>query len=156
MDERNNVKNLYDFNIVLQCTNIEFYSRIEELFEPGMTWKNYGDKPDDWTVEYIIPLTCYDTYKDMLVFQTNEGNRFITIEDMCMCVNIRPVWNYATKHKRLTPSYNEVIDKCYEIFQFKDSKKQLHDNYIHKSQSSPNLNMIVKNNSYIKRTSSEF
>lgn len=156
MDERNNNKNLYDFNMVLQCTNIEFYSRIEELFEPGMTWKNYGNKPDDWTVEYIIPLTCYDTYKDMLVFQTNEGNRFITIEDMCICVNIRPVWNYATKQKRKQPPYHNVINKCYEILQFKDRKRQIYDNYIHKSYSCPNLNTGVETKSYIKRTSSEF
>ena len=138
MDERNIKKNLYDFNMVLQCTNIEFYSRIEELFEQGMTWKNYGNKPDDWTVEYIIPLSFYDVYKDILVFQTNERIIPITIEDMCMCVNIRPVWNYATKQKRPQPSYHDVIDKCYEILQFKDRKKQLHDNCIHKSQSSPN------------------
>ena len=156
MDERNNNKNLYDYNMVLQCTNLEFYSRIEELFEPGMTWKNYGNNPDDWTVEYIIPLKFYDTYKDMLVFQTNEGSRFITIEDMCMCVNIRPVWNFAKKHKRLKPSYNEILNKCYEILQFKDRKRQIYDNYIHKSYSFPNLNTDIESKSYIKRTSSEF
>lgn len=134
MDERNIKNNLYDFNMVLQCTNIEFYSRIEELFEQGMTWENYGNKPNEWTVEYIIPLSFYELYKNMFVFQTNERILPITIQDMCTCVNIRPVWNSATKEKKQL-SYDAVIEKCYEILQFKNRAKQMKKCY-----SCPNFN----------------
>ena len=142
MDEKNDKNRWDDYNMVLQCTNRDFYNRIENLFEPGMTWYNYGDGKEDWTVEYIIPLKYHTIYESLFHFQTNEGPIFITIEDMCMCVNIRPVWNKCLIDKNNSiATYDKIIHKCYEIINFKKAK-QLES----KNSSSSSLDTIVENN----------
>lgn len=158
MDERFDKNRWDDYNMVLQCTNKDFYNHIENLFEPGMTWYNYGDGMEDWTVEYIIPLKYHKAYETFFHFQTNEGPVFIAIEDMCMCVNIRPVWNSCRLDKnRSIPTYDEIIHKCYEIINFKKIR-----HLGSKNSSSSSLDTIVENNIqnvvsyYTKRRSSEF
>lgn len=62
MDERYDSKKVDDYNLVLHCTNSELYNRVGSLPQPGMQWWNYGSKPNEWTLEYMIPLAHVITY----------------------------------------------------------------------------------------------
>lgn len=120
MDERKYIQNWSDFNMVLQCTNENFYNRIYSLFKPGMNWNNYGTEKDQWALEYIIPLDhFYNNYNPLKIF-INERYEKITIEDMCICINVQPVWNNKIKLQKIIPSYEEVIKMCYQIINYKD------------------------------------
>lgn len=125
IDERKVENTQNQYNMVLHCTHRTFYEYLEFMFEPGMTWDNYGDKPDQWTVEYIIPLGFYQDNLKMFKYQTSYGNVLLSIEDMCMYDNVRPIWN---KHKNIKekrgasppePDHDEIVNVCNHIIQHK-------------------------------------
>lgn len=122
MDEQKIKHKWDDYNMVLQCTHRTFYEYLEFVFEPGMTWDNYGSKPDQWTIEYIVPLGFYQDNLKMFTYQTKYGNALLSIEDMCMYENVRPVWNKDIKQKTIVPpvpSHAEIMSVCNQITQHK-------------------------------------
>ena len=136
MEERKYTRNWSDFNMVLQCTHEEFYNRIESLFKPGMSWNNYGTDSNQWTIENIIPLDhFYHHYNPLILhnIRQREEHDIITIEDMCICVNVHPVWNCD---KKILPSKKEVFKKCFEIIRYKN---ELSKNDMSRSSSSSSL-----------------
>lgn len=44
----------------LGCTGAELKSHLESLWEPWMSWDNYGIKPGFWSIDHIIPLSSVD------------------------------------------------------------------------------------------------
>jgi hypothetical protein len=42
----------------LGCTWESFIKHIERLFEPGMTWDNWGR--DSWHIDHVVPLAAFD------------------------------------------------------------------------------------------------
>jgi len=44
----------------LGCSILEFKDYIESLFEPGMTWNNWGRGKDKWHLDHILPLRSFD------------------------------------------------------------------------------------------------
>lgn len=40
----------------LGCSVKELRSHIESLFQPGMSWENYGSGPGKWQIDHIFPL----------------------------------------------------------------------------------------------------
>jgi hypothetical protein len=40
----------------LGCTLNEFVARIESMFQPGMSWENWGSGPGSWQLDHIFPL----------------------------------------------------------------------------------------------------
>ena len=134
MDERYDYSKRHDYNMVLHCTNGEFYERIISLLEPDMHWWNYGCS---WTLEYMIPLThVYNNILPLNIY-TYHGLHKLTMEDMCIYLNVRPVWN-DTSNPALTES--ETMEKCIEIANFIEN--ELNNNPIRKSQSLP----LIKEN----------
>jgi len=101
------------------------------MFAQGMTWNNYGDDPDQWTIEYIVPLGFYQDNLKMFIYQTNFGKVLLSIEDMCMYDNVRPVWNRDVKQKRgvsqLSPNHNEIVNVCNQIIQHKRAMMTSYD-----------------------------
>lgn len=71
---------------------------LKSLFEPGMTWKNYGE----WEIDHIIPMNLYD------VEDINEQRK---------CehhINLRPCWattKIAKKHNSKSIGNSEKSDK---------------------------------------------
>lgn len=61
----------------LGCTVDELYARIEAMFQPGMTWDNYGTV---WHVDHIIPLAAFDL--------TNEEQQ----KKACHYSNLQPMF----------------------------------------------------------------
>lgn len=61
---------------LLGCTRQELYQHLENQFQPGMTWGNYGE----WHIDHIQPLCSFDlTNDDELKVATNFKN-------------LRPLW----------------------------------------------------------------
>ena len=82
-------------NESLGCTSDEFKQHIEKLFQPGMTWENYGKQIDPlfpkWEIDHIIPLALASTEEEL-----KKLNHFS---------NLRPLWfvlnNKKSKHDKL-------------------------------------------------------
>jgi hypothetical protein len=60
----------------LGCSALELKRWIEQQFQPGMNWENYGD----WHIDHIIPLSTADL-TDIKEFKK-----------VCHWFNLRPLW----------------------------------------------------------------
>lgn len=60
----------------LGCSIEDFKLWLEQQFQPGMTWENYGD----WHVDHIVPL-----------FSFNLADRS-QFKSACHWFNLRPLW----------------------------------------------------------------
>lgn len=70
------------------CLYEELKSYIQSLWEPGMTWENYGHGKDKWQVDHIIPIQAFDF--------TKKGH----MEWCCNFHNLRPLWHQENQNKR--------------------------------------------------------
>jgi hypothetical protein len=48
----------------LGCPVPDFKMYLESLFEPGMSWENWGNKRSDWNLDHIIPIALFDLTKE--------------------------------------------------------------------------------------------
>lgn len=69
----------------LGCTIEELVKRIENLWESGMTWENYGCGKYHWNVDHIIPLSAFDL---MNREQFLKANHFSNLQPMWHRLNI--------------------------------------------------------------------
>ncbi len=44
----------------LGCSIPELIDRLTDMFQPGMTWDNWGLGPDKWNIDHIKPLSKFD------------------------------------------------------------------------------------------------
>lgn len=44
--------------VLLGCTAMELKVRLESLWQPGMSWENYGKK--GWHIDHIRPCCSFD------------------------------------------------------------------------------------------------
>lgn len=71
----------------LGCSIEEFIKYIESFWEPGMSWDNYGNGPNDWSLDHTLPLSSFDL--------TNR-EEFLKA---CHYTNIRPMWHLLNMQK---------------------------------------------------------
>lgn len=64
----------------LGCSVKEFKLYLEERFQPGMSWKNYGNKKNQWNIDHRIPLSKVDL-----------SNREELLK-VCHYTNLQPMW----------------------------------------------------------------
>lgn len=64
----------------LGCDVDQFRSYIASLFQPGMTWENYGPRVGQWNIDHIMPLSKFDL---------QDKQHFILA---CHYLNLRPLW----------------------------------------------------------------
>jgi len=69
---------------LLGCSPEEWKSFLEDKFEEGMTWENYGT---DWEVDHIIPVSHFDLEDD------NEQKKAFHYE------NTQPMWAVDNRRK---------------------------------------------------------
>jgi len=62
----------------LGCSVNELKSYLEDKWQPGMTWDNYGIK--GWHVDHIIPLCQFDLTKEE------------ELKKACHYTNLQPLW----------------------------------------------------------------
>jgi hypothetical protein len=64
----------------LGCSIEELRSHLEKLWEPGMSWENYGKGKDRWNIDHAVPLCSFD-------LSVHEQLR-----QACHYTNLRPLW----------------------------------------------------------------
>ena len=78
----------------LGCSVEELKTYLESLFEPSMTWENYGD----WEIDHIKPLSSFDL--------TNSNHYLIA----CNYNNLQPLW----KQDHFVKSSKDLKENKYE------------------------------------------
>lgn len=75
----------------LGCSSTFLKTYLESLFQPGMTWENYGNRVGKWSVDHIIPLSKVDL--------TNR-EEFLKV---CHYTNLQPMWHIdnSRKHNKI-------------------------------------------------------
>lgn len=63
------------------CTRQFFRDYIQSQFQPGMTWENYGNRKDNWSVDHYLPKEAFN------ILNQEE-------QDTCFnWKNCRPMWH---------------------------------------------------------------
>ena len=65
----------------LGCSIDELKIYLEKQFQPGMIWKNWGNKGGQWSIDHIIPLISVDL---------KNREEFLKV---CHYTNLRPMWH---------------------------------------------------------------
>lgn len=64
----------------LGCSVRKLKKYLESLFQPGMTWKNWGRGKGFWQLDHVIPLSSFDlTDREQLL-------------KACHYTNLQPLW----------------------------------------------------------------
>jgi len=73
----------------LGCTIIELKRYLESLFQPGMSWSNWGYGVGKWNIHHIIELAK---------FNLTDREQFLKVAHY---TNLQPVWHedHMKKHK---------------------------------------------------------
>lgn len=87
---------------LIGCTPEEFHIHIENQFQEGMTWENYGE----WHVDHIRPIFSFSDLTDPQ--QQRECFNY---------KNCRPLWAKENLSRSKTKWNNESIDLNNEIYQ---------------------------------------
>lgn len=91
---------------------IEAFRRyIETLWEPGMSWDNYGS---EWDLDHIYPLSRVDL--------TNR----VQFLAACNHRNYRPLWESENhkKHARVTVEASELFAELCDVFRDSDAARR--------------------------------
>lgn len=81
---------------LLGCSLDELKVHLEQQFEPGMTWDNYGE----WHIDHIIPCSYFDL--------TKEENQRICFNNR----NLQPMWKLDNlrKGKSFPDNVEELVE----------------------------------------------
>ena len=89
------LKNKSGYEKTLGCTFEQFKKHIEALFQPGMTWENYGKGSEKWQIDHKYPISI--AYK--------EGEKIFS--KACHYTNLQPLWfiDNMKKSNKITTQY---------------------------------------------------
>jgi Uri superfamily endonuclease len=65
----------------LGCSPKELRDYLESKFQPGMSWGNYGNKDNCWSIDHIIPLSWFDL---------TDWKQFLIANNY---TNLQPMWH---------------------------------------------------------------
>lgn len=85
---------------ILGCSFEDFKSHIESLWEPWMTWENYGlyngQSDYGWDIDHIIPQSSAETEEDVI-----KLNHHTNLRPLCSYHNRVIKWNRILEEKHL-------------------------------------------------------
>lgn len=65
---------------LLGCTAVEACQHLERLFQPGMSWENWGFGLDKWHLDHRIPISSFDLADPEQLARA------------CHYTNLQPLW----------------------------------------------------------------
>jgi len=72
---------------LLGCSFAELRKYVENMFKPGMSWANYGNGENQWSLDHIVPVSAFDLTRD---------------EEKRKCFqycNLQPLWHLENLRK---------------------------------------------------------
>lgn len=92
---KSNGKKQYSTTLELGCDRLYLMDYLENLFEDGMTWENYGE----WHIDHIKPLSMFDL--------TNEEDFKIAVH----YTNLQPLWaiDNLKKSNKVSKEYGNEL-----------------------------------------------
>ena len=66
---------------LLGCTTDFFLKYIEGLWTEGMSWENYGNTEESWSLDHIKPLSSFDLLDEE------------QLKECCHYTNLQPLWH---------------------------------------------------------------
>ena len=66
---------------LLGCRTVKVRQHLEEQFDDGMSWDNYGKGSDCWNIDHIVPCTSFELSK-----KTHQKKCF-------NYKNLQPMWH---------------------------------------------------------------
>ena len=82
------LKGIASTNKGLGCSGEELRVYLEVQFLDGMTFNNYGNKRDCWSIDHILPLTSYERDENDNWDVNSEYNK-----RLIHYTNLRPMWH---------------------------------------------------------------
>lgn len=93
--KRRNLVKRYDLKKPFGCEYQEFKAYLESLFQPGMTWANYGQGFNSWNLDHIVPLDTATSVEELY--------------KLSHFTNICPMWcNYNLLKGNMPPEHWEL------------------------------------------------
>jgi hypothetical protein len=82
---------------ILGCSMDDFKKHLESLFQPGMTWENYGKGSDKWNIDHHYPQSAAKTKEEVL-----KLNHY---------TNLRPMWEPENldKFDKIPDGWNPLL-----------------------------------------------
>lgn len=77
----------------LGCSLEDLKRYIEALWEPGMSWDNWGQGPGTWQIDHVRPLCSFDL--------TDRKQ----VKEACCFINLHPLWHEDHARKSATERY---------------------------------------------------
>lgn len=97
----NGFRKTSQLNQYLGCNSQEFKKYLESLFQPGMTWDNYGYGDDKWNMDHKIPLASATTVEELYVlnhysnlqplWQPDNLRKSDSLPSINLPININPI-----------------------------------------------------------------
>lgn len=72
---------------LLGCTTDFFLKYIEGLWTEGMSWENYGNTEESWSLDHIKPLSSFDLLDEE------------QLKECCHYTNLQPLWHMDNVRK---------------------------------------------------------
>ena len=66
---------------MLGCSTDFFLKYIEGLWTEGMSWENYGNTEESWSLDHIKPLSSFDLLDEE------------QLKECCHYTNLQPLWH---------------------------------------------------------------
>lgn len=121
LTKQNNTLNL------IGCDLKSFYDYLASQFVDGMSWDNYGQGPNRWNIDHIIPCAAFN-----LLSKEGQQKAF-------HYTNCRPIWSIQNSSKN-----NSITDQAIILIQ-NDPTYLLHINEPYKTQINNRLNLLNLN-----------
>lgn len=97
---------LYDGNI--GCSLKELREHLESKMLTGMTWENYGNHKNQWSIDHIKPIDSFDLEQPD---QIAAANHFSNLQPLWNSQNIRKFNHYDPDHPMGWHGLNDLLSE---------------------------------------------
>ena len=74
---------------LIGCNGATLRTHMEDLFEPGMSWENYGRAVNQWQMDHKVPLSKFDLHNPE---QAAAAGHYTNVQPMWSGDNARKSW----------------------------------------------------------------
>jgi hypothetical protein len=103
LTRKSNGKQGHSWKDLVDFTVEDLKKHLKDLFQPGMTWDNYGK---EWELDHIKPISFFD----IISFDCEDFKKCWSLE------NLQPLWTHDNRIKSNLISANGITINSFNIF----------------------------------------